>query len=161
MALCTFFADPFFTETERILDRAVQQAVSRNDIFSPATALARTAASFRNAVDVVETKDAFKVITDTPGFAPEDIKVELHEGRLTVSGERKLERENKDADGKFHVQERHFSKFTRQFQLPANVDADQVGASLDKGVLTVTVPKVLEPPKPEPKRIQVNAAAEQ
>jgi len=156
MALCTFYADPFFAETERILDRAVQQAVGRNNIFLPADA--RTAASFRNAVDVVETKDAFKVVTDAPGFTPEDIKVELHEGRLTVSGERKLERSNKDADGKFHVQERHFTKFTRQFQLPAHVDADQVGASLDKGVLTVTVPKVPEPPKPEPKRIQVNAA---
>jgi HSP20 family protein len=155
MAL-SFLADPFFSDAERNFDRAIQQAF-RNDVFPAGTTSARSA-SLRHAVDVVETKDAFKVVTDAPGFNPEDIKVELHEGRLTVSGERKVEKETPGADGKFHVQERSFTKFTRQFQLPANIADDQIGASLDKGILTVTVPKVPEPPKPEPKRIQVTGA---
>jgi len=46
----------------------------------------------------------------------------------------------------------------RQFQLPSNVAEDKLAANLDKGVLTVTVPKIPEPPKPEPKRIQVTSA---
>jgi HSP20 family protein len=153
MALSSFLADPFFSDAERNFDRAMQQAF-RNDIFPSGIVSARPS---RHAVDVVETNEAFKVVTDAPGFGPEDIKVEFHEGRLTVSGERKVERTSTGADGKFHVQERSFNKFTRQFQLPANISEDQIGASLDKGVLTVTVPKVPEPPKPEPKRIQVSA----
>ena len=158
MSLTTFLVDPFFSDTERNFDRAMQQAF-RNDYATPGTgALGRPAGStMRHAVDLVETKDAFKVVTDAPGFAPEDIKVEFHEGRLTVTGERKVEREAPGVDGKFHVQERHFSKFTRQFQLPANISEEKIGASLDKGVLTVTVPKVPEAPKPQPKRIQVTS----
>jgi len=156
MALTTFFADPFFTEAERSFDHAVQQAF-RNEPLTVMNNLAR-AAPIRHAVDVYEDKDAFKVVTDAPGFTPGDIKVELHEGRLTISGERNMEKGTSDKDGKYHVQERHFSKFTRQFQLPANIAKDNIAASLDKGVLTVTVPKVPEPPKPEPKRIEVTSA---
>jgi HSP20 family protein len=154
MALSYVLVDPFFSDEERNLNRALQRAFR-----SGSDTLPKSSNLLRHAVDVVETKEAFKVVTDAPGFSPEDIKVELHEGRLTVTGERKVEKEAPGADGKFHVQERHFTKFTRQFQLPANVAEDQVGASLDKGILTVTVPKVPEPPKPEPKRIRVTSTS--
>jgi HSP20 family protein len=152
MALSLFVTDPFFSDEERSFDRALQRAFRKGSDTLPR--------SVRHPVDVVETKEAFNVVTDAPGFSPEDIKVELHEGRLTVTGERKVEKEGLGADGKFHVQERHFTKFTRQFQLPANIAQEQVGASLDKGILTVTVPKIPEANKPEPKRIHVKAVSE-
>jgi len=136
-----------------MLDRAM-----RGDMFAPMHTLARQPGPIRHAVDVVETKEDFKVVTDAPGFSADDIKVELHEGKLTVSGERKLEKAVNGDEGKYHMQERQWTKFSRQFQLPANIAEDRVAASLDKGILTVTVPKVPEPPKAQPKRIQVISA---
>jgi len=136
-----------------MLDRAL-----RGNMLAPTHTLARQDGPIRHAVDVVETKEAFKVVTDAPGFSADDIKVELHEGKLTVSGERKLERTVDGNNSKYHVQERQWTKFSRQFQLPANIAEDKIAASLDKGILTVSVPKVPEPPKPQPKRIQVTSA---
>jgi HSP20 family protein len=156
MALSTLFVDPFFTEADREFDRTMR-GMFRNEPSNMLSNIAR-AATVRHAVDVIETPEAFKVVTDAPGFTAKDINVELHEGKLTISGERQVQTEEDAADGKYHVQERHFSKFTRQFQLPKNIMDDSVAANLDKGVLTVTVPKKQEEPKPQPKRIAVMAS---
>ena len=105
----------------------------------------------------METQDAFKLTTDAPGFAPADIKVEMHEGVLTIRGQRVAEKVD-EKDGKLVRRERNFTSFSRSFTLPENVKDEGVSAALDKGVLTVTVPKTQPPPKPEPKRIEVTGA---
>jgi HSP20 family protein len=77
-----------------------------------------------------------------------------------VSGQRKLEHQEKDADGKVWRSERAAFSFSRAFELPPNARAEGISASMDKGVLTVTVPKRDPPAKPEPKRIAVTGTGE-
>ena len=84
-----------------------------------------------------------------------NIEVKVVNGNLTIKGEKQEEKEEKKKD--YYLQERHFGSFERRFQLPEGVDADKIGASFKKGVLTVTLPKKLEAQKPE-KKIDVKAA---
>lgn len=107
-------------------------------------------------MDIVETKDSYQLHADAPGFSPQDINVEMHEGVLTVSGKRKEEKVD-EKEGKVVRRERHFSSFTRSFTLPEDVKEDGITASLDKGVLKVTLPKTEPTPKPQPKKIQVTS----
>ena len=83
-----------------------------------------------------------------------NIEVKVVNGNLTIKGEKQEEKEEKKKD--YYLQERHFGSFERRFQLPEGVDADKIGASFKKGVLTVTLPKKLEAQKPE-KKIDVKA----
>ncbi|GLC33363.1 hypothetical protein PLESTF_001335100 [Pleodorina starrii] len=110
------------------------------------------------AMDILETPAAYQLHADTPGMSPEVVKVELHQGVLTVSGERKLSHSAKNEGGKVWRSERSSYAFSRAFTLPDNANADAISAAIDKGVLTVTVPKKDPPAKPEPKRIAVTAA---
>ncbi|KAL8215244.1 hypothetical protein R6Q57_004693 [Mikania cordata] len=92
---------------------------------------------------------------DLPGMKKEEVKVEVEEGRvLQISGERSSEKEEKD--DKWHRVERSSGKFVRRFKLPENVKVDEVKASMEDGVLTVTVPKH-EVKKPEVKAIDISA----
>lgn len=92
-------------------------------------------------------------------MAADDIHVELHEGRLVVSGEKKIvKEEGKKGVDKVWVQERRACKFSRAFTLPEDAQSEGIAARLEHGVLTVDIPKTAPPPKPEPKRIQVVAA---
>ncbi|KXZ47808.1 hypothetical protein GPECTOR_32g420 [Gonium pectorale] len=108
-------------------------------------------------MDILETPQAFELYADTPGLAPEDITVELQEGILIVSGERKVSLQT--SGGKVWCSERASYSFSRSLALPESADADRITASVDKGVLTVIVPKKEPPAKPEPKRITVTGAA--
>jgi HSP20 family protein len=109
-------------------------------------------------MDITETQDAYELTADAPGMDQSNIDIQLHEGMLTIKGHRQLAKEEKDAEGRVVRRERTMSHFTRHFTLPDNVDQEGVTASLDKGVLTLRLPKVTPPPKPEPKRITVAAA---
>lgn len=108
------------------------------------------------AVDIVEKDSAYEVTADLPGFDEKNIEVNVQNGSLCIKGERKSEKEEKKKD--FHLTEREFGSFERRFTLPEGVDADRIGASLKKGVLTVTLPKKPEAQKPA-KKIEVKAAA--
>lgn len=88
---------------------------------------------------------------DLPGVKKEDLHVELHDGMLTVSGQRKSEKEEKN--DKYHVVERSFGSFSRSFQLPENVSEKDVKADLTDGVLNVTVTK---PVAPESKKVKIS-----
>lgn len=91
---------------------------------------------------------------DVPGLKKEEVKVEAEEGRiLQISGERSKEKEEKN--DKFHRVERSSGKFMRRFRLPENAKMDQIKASMENGVLTVTVPKE-EEKKPEVKAIDIS-----
>jgi HSP20 family protein len=103
------------------------------------------------ALDAYEDKDKYTVSVELPGMKKEDIAVSVHDGVLTVSGERKSEKESKE--GLVHRTERYYGKFTRSVSLPATVYADKVSAAYKDGVLTVEVPKAEEV---RPKTIPVN-----
>ena len=91
---------------------------------------------------------------DLPGLNKEEVKVEVEDDRvLQISGERKMEKEEKKDT--WHRVERSSGKFLRRFRLPENAKMDQIKASMENGVLTVTVPK-MEVKKPDVKSIEIS-----
>ncbi|XP_068667962.1 18.1 kDa class I heat shock protein-like [Aristolochia californica] len=105
-------------------------------------------------IDWKETPEAHVFKADLPGLKKEEVKVEVEEGRvLQISGERSKETEEKN--DKWHRVERSSGKFLRRFRLPGNAKMDQVKATMENGVLTVTIPKE-EVKKPEVKAIDIS-----
>ena len=102
------------------------------------------------AMDLVETEDHFVLKADLPGVAEGDVSIELDDNVLTVSGERKVEQEEK-REG-FHRVERSFGRFRRSLKLPDGVDADAIAATFDKGVLEIRIPK---PEARKPRRVEI------
>jgi len=96
-------------------------------------------ADWAPAVDIQETAAEYLVKMDLPEVKKEDVKVEFEEGVLTVEGERRLEKEEKDK--KYHKIEREYGKFVRRFALPNEVDGAKVAAEFKEGVLNVHLPK--------------------
>jgi HSP20 family protein len=101
-------------------------------------------------VDIAETDKAFEIKVEIPEVNKEDVKVTVHNGVLTVQGERKLEKEEKGK--KFHRVERYYGSFTRSFTLPDNVDETKISASFKNGVLNLQIQKIKEA---KPKSIEV------
>ena len=91
------------------------------------------------ALDLYQNKDNFLVKIEVPGMKKEDITLSLHDGLLTVSGERRHE-EAHDKKGALR-NERSFGRFERTVTLPTQVDGTRVTASYEDGILTVTLPK--------------------
>jgi HSP20 family protein len=125
------------------------------DIWSPFGSSTNEISSFASAqVDWKETPEAHVFKADLPGLKKEEVKVEIEEGRvLQISGERSVEKEDKN--DKWHRVERGRGKFLRRFWLPENAKVDEVKASMENGVLTVTIPKA-EEKKPEVKSIEIS-----
>jgi HSP20 family protein len=107
---------------------------------------------FAPHVDVAETEKGYEVAMDLPGIDPKQLSVEIREGALWVSGERKEEKEEKGKT--FHRVERHYGAFRRliPFELPVN--REKVEAKYHEGVLKISVAKM---PEAETKRIEVKA----
>lgn len=103
------------------------------------------------AVDLYEDKDNVIVKAELPGMKREDIEVSLHDGALSISGERKDGEKVENAEA--CRTERFTGRFHRTLTLPAQVKADQVNAQYKDGILTVTLPKVEEA---KPRQIKVN-----
>lgn len=105
------------------------------DAFAP---VARPAMTLLPAADVVETADAYELQLQLPGFRKEDVKLALENGLLTISGERKFE----NVEGRaYRLAESRFGAFERTFRVPETVDAANVSAALELGVLTIRLPK--------------------
>jgi len=81
------------------------------------------------------------VTAELPGVPKENIKIDIEDDVLTISGEKKSEKEVKGEDGKVHRKERSFGSFSRSFSLPDNIDPKQVKANYDHGVLNLTIKK--------------------
>jgi len=107
------------------------------------------------AVDVTEDEKAYKITAEMPGIDEKDLDVSVSGDMLTIKGEKRLEKEEKEKN--YYVSERSYGSFQRSFALPEGVDRDTVGASFAKGVLTVTLPKTAQAQK-EQKKIEVKAA---
>jgi len=97
---------------------------------------------WRPMTDIYETKEAYVFKIELSGFKKEDIKVEFSGDTLTLCGERKQEEETKN--GSCHLMERSYGMFERSFTVPKNVDAKKIDASLNDGILLLTIPKVEE-----------------
>ncbi|THU52589.1 hypothetical protein C4D60_Mb10t05560 [Musa balbisiana] len=105
-------------------------------------------------IDWKETSEAHVFKADLPGVKKEEVKVEVEDGRvLQISGERSREEEKKN--DKWHRVERSSGRFLRRFRLPENAKVDEVKASMEDGVLTVTVPKH-EVKMPEVKAVEIS-----
>ncbi|KAI5592572.1 hypothetical protein BDE02_04G161300 [Populus trichocarpa] len=108
---------------------------------SPNPLISRENSAFVNTrIDWKETPEAHVFKADLPGLKKEEVKVEIEDDRvLRISGERNVEKEDKNDT--WHRMERSSGKFLRRFRLPEDAKMDQVKASMENGVLTVTVPK--------------------
>jgi HSP20 family protein len=102
------------------------------------------------ALDISERKDAYLVTVELPGVEPDDLQITLEDGLLTIQGERHFAHDS--SEQQFHRVERRYGAFRRSITLPAQVQAEQIEATVDNGVLQVVVPKMEEA---TPKRIQV------
>jgi len=92
------------------------------------------------AVDIRETDDSLLVHAELPGIDKKDVRVEVKDGVLTISGERKYEKDVKEEN--VHRIERAYGRFTRSFSLPRNVETEKVDAAMRNGVLEIRLPKV-------------------
>ncbi|MQL87299.1 hypothetical protein Taro_019847 [Colocasia esculenta] len=114
-----------------------------------------TSAFAAACVDWKETPEAHIFKADLPGVNKEEVKVEVEDGRmLQISGQRSKEKEEKTDT--WHRVERSSGSFVRRFRLPENAQVDQVKASMENGVLTVTVPKEEAKKQPEVKAIEIS-----
>jgi HSP20 family protein len=108
------------------------------------------AGTFVPAVDVYEDEQNLVLKLEVPGVNEEDLNVSLENNTLTIQGERKFEKEEKEEN--FHRIERRYGSFTRTFRLPNTVDTEKVEASYDKGILKVMLAKRAEA---KPKQIKI------
>jgi HSP20 family protein len=104
------------------------------------------------ALDISERKDAYVVTVEVPGIKAEDLDITLEDGLLTIQGERRFTQES--TEQQFHRVERRYGSFRRSITLPAQVQAEQIEASFEDGVLEVIVPKAEEA---KPKKISVRS----
>lgn len=146
--------DPLFSlhrDMNRLFDEVMGGGVAGGGL-----PLAGGQGQFINAhMSVSETENEIRVAAELPGVREEDIEVSLDEDMLTIRGEKKMERQ--DEKENFHFVERSFGTFQRSIRLPFPVEPDQVRASFDNGVLTVTLPKSAR--QDRTRRIQVQRGA--
>lgn len=119
-----------------------------DDAFASARVIARSledllgastqAAAMPVRLDVREDEKAFHVMADLPGLSEKDVEITFDEGVLTLRGEKKIVREEKET---LHIAERSYGSFARQLALPATVDAEKIEATFEKGVLHIALPK--------------------
>jgi len=110
-----------------------------------------TTSNFMPAVDIYEDEKKIVLKVDVPGMQEKDLDVSVENNTLTVKGERKFEKEEKEEN--FHRIERRYGSFYRAFTLPSTVDTENVKASYDAGVLKLELKKKAEA---QPKQIKIN-----
>ena len=142
-------------EMDRLFERAFQgfNVPSLNRALSPSGS-----ALLKPNVDIKEAKNSYTISVEVPGVDENDVKLKLSGNALTISGEKKHEKEEKDEH--YHSIERSYGSFKRVLSLPQDAKGDDVKAKFKNGVLTVTVPrKQVEKPQSETKVIEINKAA--
>jgi len=127
-----------------------------NDLFEENLGRARalpsaTAGVWLPPVDILESKDAYLIRAELPGMKKEDFNLEVNDGTLTLSGERKAESLTEGIE--YHRNERVHGRFSRSFYLPQTVKQDGIKASYRDGILEIHVPKAEEA---KPRQISIN-----
>jgi HSP20 family protein len=105
-------------------------------------------------MDVTETDKEIEITAELPGLEEKDVQINLSDNLLTIRGEKKAEKEQKDKD--YRLIERSYGSFERTLELPEGINADAIKANISKGLLKVTVPK---PAPAQSKKIEVKSAA--
>jgi HSP20 family protein len=104
------------------------------------------AANWRPAADIVETEKEYMIKAELPAVKKEDVEVTVHDGIITIKGERRIEKSEEQE--KQHRIESFYGSFSRSFSLPADVDESGIGAESKDGILRVHLPKTtVEKPK--------------
>lgn len=135
-------ADAFQNMVDRFFGDLSFPTLSESDFHVPAT-------------DISESKERYCITTELPGISKEDIKLSLHDGLLTIEAETKSESSDED-ENKTLRKERRYGKFLRRFTLGPQANENNVDATFENGVLTVTIQKAAPPAQPAPKSIPVN-----
>ena len=133
--------EPFSREVDRLFDTFFGQGE-------------RDARRWVPPMDLVEAEGHFVLKADLPGLTESDVAIEVEDGTLRISGERKAEREESER-GWYRI-ERSFGSFSRSLSLPDGVDTDSIDASFRNGVLEVRIPK---PAERKPRRIEIGGDA--
>lgn len=130
MALLKYSRPNLDVEPKRfsdILDEFFNESMNyRNDTFMP-------------SVDISESDDRFEFVVALPGLNKDDITVDLENGRLTISGERKFE--NEKSEKNYHRLETGYGSFSRSFHLPDTIDEESIEAKYKDGMLNITINK--------------------
>lgn len=137
--------DLFRSRLDRLFDQAFNEFLSPESRSGVASTL-----DWMPPVDIKETDEAMTLFVEIPGLSKEDASITLENNVLTISGERKFEKDVEKEN--YHRIERAYGSFSRSFSLPANVRTEQVDASFKEGVLTVSLPKIEEA---KPRRIEI------
>lgn len=106
------------------------------------------------AVNIVESKNDFKIEVAVPGVNKKDLKIDIHNNLLTISSEKEEKKEEKGE--KFMRREFSYCSFKRSFSLPDTIDADQIKASYDDGVLAIQIPKKEEAKEKPSHQIEIS-----
>jgi HSP20 family protein len=130
--------EPFTREIDRVFDAFFGQTDQARRWVPP--------------VDLVEAENLFVLKADLPGLSEADVNIEVQDGTLTISGERKAEHEQREK-GWYRI-ERSFGRFSRSLTLPDGVDPDRIEASFSHGVLEVRIPK---PEERKPRRVEIGS----
>ncbi|MEM7474223.1 MAG: Hsp20/alpha crystallin family protein [Planctomycetota bacterium] len=138
--------DEFSQDMERVFDSLLGRTVG--SVLRPSSQ-----DKFVPSLDVYETDQGFTVSLDLPGINPDEVKIEMHEGKLSISGSRTRE---ETEQAKFHRIERSFGNFHRVLALPSDVDVEKIEASYDQGVLVIELPKI---EKQQPTKIQIKTSS--
>jgi HSP20 family protein len=149
----------FRTEMDRLFDRfaggfgfpALRQMFDVGPAWRSETSLAMSVP----AMDFTEDDQAYRLTAELPGLSEKDIEVTVSGDTLTLKGEKKEEKEEKNKN--YYLSERSYGAFQRAITLPDAIDRDRIAAEFSKGVLTVTLPKTQEAQKQQ-KKIEVKAA---
>ncbi len=107
------------------------------------------------SLDIIENSNDYEVVIDLPGFDTNDITIENNNGYLTISAEKNFENSKQDKNKKWFRKERNYSKFHKSFMIPQNVDYNKIDAVLDKGVLSIILPKLKNIENKKSKRITI------
>ena len=132
--------EPFTREIDRVFDAFFGQTDQARRWVPP--------------MDLVEAEDHFLLKADLPGLTEGDVDIEVQDGTLMISGERKAEHEQRE--GGWYRLERAFGSFNRSLTLPDGVDPDRIDASFSHGVLEVRIPK---PEERKPRRISISGTS--
>jgi HSP20 family protein len=140
-----------FGEFDNLFSRLMPSTLSR----WPLRAMGSNGVQFEWApsADISETDSEYLIRAELPAVKKEDVKVTVDDGMITIQGERKQQKEDKNE--KMHRVESFHGKFTRSFSLPEGVDEDAIRCDSKEGILTVHIPKA-QTQKQQPKQIKVD-----
>jgi HSP20 family protein len=150
----------FRTEMDRLFDRFAggwgMPSLRRMFDVEPAFRYESTFSVPSPAVDITEDAAAYKMTAELPGMSEKEIEVVVSGDMLTLKGEKRAEKEQKEKN--FYLSERSYGSFQRSFYVPEGVDRDKIAADFSKGVLTITMPKTAKAVE-QTRKVEVKAAA--